>query len=45
MAQIHRIAHKSTRGRLTVGQLAPRGTPHQPEETVEPPQPEESAEP
>jgi hypothetical protein len=35
MVNIHRTARKSTAGHLTVRQLAPRGTPHQPEETAE----------
>jgi hypothetical protein len=36
MVHIHCTARKSTGGHLTVGQLAPRGTPHQEEELVEP---------
>jgi hypothetical protein len=52
MVDIHRTAHKSTRGRLTIRQLAPCSTPCQQEESVEPqqeepvePQPKESIEP
>jgi hypothetical protein len=52
MVHIHHTTHKSTGCHHTVGQLAPRGTPCQQEESVEPqylesvePQQEESAEP
>jgi hypothetical protein len=38
MVHIRRTAHNSTRGRLTIGQLAPCGTPRQQEETIEPQQ-------
>jgi hypothetical protein len=43
MVHIHHTTRKSTRSRLTVRQLAPRSTPRQLEEPVEPQQ-EESAE-
>jgi hypothetical protein len=36
MVHIHCTPHKSTRGRLTVGQLAPHGTLRKQEESVEP---------
>jgi hypothetical protein len=36
MVHIHRTARKSTRGHLTIMQLAPCGTPCQQEESVEP---------
>jgi hypothetical protein len=52
MVHIHRTAHKSTRCRLTIGELAPHGTPCQQQETIESqqlesvePQQEESVEP
>jgi hypothetical protein len=52
MVHIRCTAHKSTGGHITIGQLAPRSTLQQQEETVEPqrlesvvPQQEESAEP
>jgi hypothetical protein len=44
MIHIRRTARKSTKGHLTIGQLAPRGTPRKQEETVEPQQ-EDSTEP
>jgi hypothetical protein len=40
MVHIGYTTHKSTGGRFTIGQLAPRGTRYQQEEPVEPPQPE-----
>jgi hypothetical protein len=36
MIHIHRTAHKSTGGHLTIGQLVPYGTLCQQEEPVEP---------
>jgi hypothetical protein len=45
MVHIRRTPRKSTGDRLTVGQLEPRGTTHQPEETAKPQQEKESAEP
>jgi hypothetical protein len=38
MVHICHVAHKSTGGHLTIGQLAPRGTSCQQEETMEPQQ-------
>jgi hypothetical protein len=44
MVHIRHTTHKSTRGHLTVGQLAPYSTARQQEESIEPQQ-EESAKP